>query len=228
MTTLAAAGRILYLNGPGVSSLKTGTVHRVVRPQGKVHDPSTGAELGAYYKDIGAIQIESVEERRATARVRMSCEGMLKGDLIVPNTPKPIVEFSGSPSNLLTPIPHGLSSTILLAKDDRRELAAGQFCFIQLGKRDGVRPGDQFIVFRSYPAFNSNDMDVGGTVASSTYSSMRNGHYRHKQNSMLSGRTLPPRVLGDIVIVEVGEGVSTAKIINSMSEMAPGDLVVKK
>jgi hypothetical protein len=30
------------------------------------------------------------------------------------------------------------------------------------------------------------------------------------------------------VIVEVGEGISTGKIINSLSEMAPGDLVVKK
>ena len=228
-TTLATTGRVVYLNGPGVPSLKIGTVQRVVRPEGKVLDPSTRGELGTYYKDIGTIQIQSVEQKSATARVVLSCEGMLKGDLVVPNKPKPIVEFNGNLSNPLTPVPpRGLSSTILMAKDDARELAAGQFCFIQLGKRDGVKPGDQFIVLRPYPAYDSKDMAVGGTVASSTYSPMSKGSYRHKLNSNLHGRTLPPKVLGDIVIVEVGDAISTGKIINSMSEIEPGDLVVRK
>ena len=228
MTTLATTGQILFLNGPGVSFLKTGSVQRVVRPEGKVRDPLTRVGLGIYYRDVGTIQIKAVQQESATARVLLSCEGMLKGDLIVPNTPKPIIEFSGTRSNLLTPIPRGLSSTILMAKDDARMLAAGQFCFIQLGKRDGVKPGDQFIVLRPYPAFNPMDMVVGGSVAGSTYSQMRNGFNLYRMDAVLNGRTLPPKILGDIVIVEVGEGISTGKIINSMSEMAPGDLVVKK
>jgi len=33
--TLAAEGQVLYLNGPNVSSLKPGTIQRVVRPEGK-------------------------------------------------------------------------------------------------------------------------------------------------------------------------------------------------
>jgi hypothetical protein len=228
MVTLATAGQIVYLNGSGVSALKIGTVQRVVRLEGRVRHPLTRAGLGSYYKDIGTVQIEAVAQEGATARVLLSCEGMLKGDLVVPIKPKPVVEFSGSTSNLLTPIPPGLTGFILLARDDARELAAGHFCFIQLGKRDGVKPGDQFIVFRPYPAFEPKDMVVGATVADSTYSPMRNGFYRYKLDSILSRRTLPPKILGDIVIVEVGEGISTGKIINSLSEMAPGDLVVKK
>ncbi len=228
MTTLVTTGQIIYLNGPGVPLLKTGTVQKVVRPEGKVRAPLTKEMLGVYYKDIGTIQIQSVEQKSATARVLLSCEGMLKGDLIVPNKPKPAVEFKGSLSNLLTPIKPGLSGSILMEKDDARELAAGQFCFIRLGKRDGVKPGDQFIVVRPYPEFDPKDMDVGRSIAGSTDSSMGDGLSQHKLNSILYRRTLPPKVLGDIVIVEVGEGVSAGKIINSLSEIAPGDLVVRK
>jgi len=226
--TLAVPGQILYLNGPRVSSLKTGTVQRVVRLEGSVSDPWTRAILGTYYKDIGTIQIEAVERGSASARVVQSCEGMLKGDLVLPNSPKPVVEFSGSMSNALTPIPHGLSSSILLAKNDTRELSAGQFCFIQLGTRQGVGPGDRFTIFRSQPEFNPRDMDVGGPGIYSNVSPIRGGFSGYNQDSTLKKRTLPPKVLGDLVIVEAGEGFSTGKIVNSMSEIHPGDLVVKR
>jgi hypothetical protein len=227
-TTFGSPGQILYLNGPGVSFLKTGAVQRVIRPEGRVHDPLTSQKLGTYYKDIGTIRIEAVEQESATARILLTCEGMLKGDIVIPNVQKPIVEFSGSLSNALTPLQGGLASQILLGKNDARQMAVGQFCFIQLGRRDGVKPGDRFVVFRPHPAFNAQDMAVAANATDSLYSSVRGGFFGYQLDSMLRDRTLPPKVLGDIVIVEVGEGISTGKIINSMSEIHPGDLVVKR
>jgi hypothetical protein len=70
-------------------------------------------------------------------------------------------------------------------------------------------------------------MDSAGSATDALYSPVR-GFFGHKLDSMLGNRSLPPKVLGDIVIVEVGEGISTGKIINSMSEIHPGDLVVKQ
>jgi hypothetical protein len=225
----ASPGQVLYLNGPGVSAVKAGTVYRVIRPEGRVRDPKTKARLGIYYQDIGAIQIEAVEPKSATARAIMSCRGlMVKGDLVVPSAPRPVVEFSGNKSTAMTPVQGGLSSLILFAKDDAREMAAGQFCFIPLGRRDGVKPGDRFVVFRPHPGYNPNDIDVLGTTVNSTYAPAHNGKYRFKQDSMLHRRVLSPKVLGDIVIVETGEGISTGKIISSLSEIHPGDRVVKK
>jgi hypothetical protein len=228
IATYVTPGRILFLNGPGVSFLKTGSVQKVVRPEGKVRDPLTQKELGTYFRDVGTVRIETVDQESATARVVMSCEGMLKGDLIISNSPKPIVEFNGTPSNPFTALPHGLSSSILFAKNDARNLAAGQFCFIQAGKRDGVKPGDRFIVFRPYPPFNQQDMANAETAADSTYSSIGSSFSGYRMDSILRERTIPPKILGDIVIVEVGEAISTGKIVNSMSEINPGDLVVRR
>ena len=44
----------------------------------------------------------------------------------------------------------------------------------------------------------------------------------------LSDRSLPPTVLGDIIVVQAGDRVSAGKIINSLLEIHLGDLVVKR
>jgi hypothetical protein len=210
--SLATQGQILYLNGPKVPSLKVGEISRVVRPAEMVRDSLTGKEMGVYYQDLGAIRIEAVNRDNAVARVVLSCQGFRKGDLVFPSTPKPMLSFNGELSNKLTQLPeNGIVSSILLGKEDIQNISAGQFCFIGRGSRDGVKPGDRFTVFRSYPPFDSKEMSEG-TVSS----------------SMLGKRKIPPMILGDIVIVDAGDKVSAGKVINSLSEMHPGDFVVKR
>ena len=227
--TLAAQGQIVYLNGPKVSSLKPGTIQRVVRPEGKVRDPLTGNNLGFYYMDLGTIRIEAVEQDRAKAIVQISCNGILKGDIVLPYVPKPTVAFGGELSNDLTSLPdNGLASSILLGKDDVQELGSGSICFLGLGGRDGIKPGDRFTVFRSYPEFNARDMDTWGKGTNRSYSPLRGMAYRFKLNSLLGARKISPQILGDIIVVEAGENFSTGKVVNSLSEMHIGDLIVKK
>jgi len=227
--TLAVQGQIIHLNGPKVSSLKPGTVQRVVRPEGKVRDPLTGDHLGFYYLDIGTIRIEAVEQDKAKATVQISCGGILKGDLVIPFAPKPAVEFSGDLSNSLTLLPdHGLVTSILLGKDDVKELGSGTICFLGVGGRDGIKPGDRFTVFRTSPEFNSRDLDTWGKGTNRSYAPMRGIAYRFKLRSLLRERKISPQILGDIVVVETGESISTGKVVNSLSEIHIGDLVVKK
>ena len=229
IAAFAAQGQILQLNGPGVSGLKPGTIQRVVRPEGRVKDPLSGDKLGFYYKDIGTIRIERVDGDKAMASVQVSCRDMLKGDVVLPFTPKPNVEFGGDLSTALTPLPdNGLVSSILLGKDDARQIATGNFCFLGLGSRDGVKSGDRFTVFRSQPGFNPQDMDVAGTASDRSYSSIANYSYRFKLNGLLHNRKLVPKILGDIIVVDVGERISTGKVINSISEMHVGDFIVKR
>jgi hypothetical protein len=227
--TLAVEGQILYLNGAKVSSLKVGDILRVVRPEGKVRDPLAGGSLGYYYRDMGTIKVGTVEGKQATARVLTSCQEILKGDVVLPFAVKPEVEFSGEMSSDTTVLPEqGLASSILLGKNDLRQLAAGSICFLGLGARDGVRAGDRFIVFRPYPKFNSGDMAFAGNHADATYSSMSRWSYRFDLNMLLRSRKLPPQILGDIIVLEAGEKTSTGKVVNSLSEITVGDLIVKK
>jgi hypothetical protein len=229
MLTLATQGRIVYLNGSRVGLLKVGETSRVVRPGEKVYDPITGAEMGIHYKDLGTIRIEAVDRESASARVVSSCSGLMKGDLVIPVTPRPAVKFIGDMSNILTPLPgNGLISSILMEKDKSETLGAGHICFIGLGKRDGVNPGDRFTIYRPVPPFNPQDMAMERTDVYSPYASLRELIERYRMNSKLGNRKVPMEVLGDYVVVEVGERSSAGKIVNSLREIRLGDYVVKR
>jgi hypothetical protein len=226
---LATQGQLVFLNGPGTGLLRVGEVKRVIRPEGKIRDPLTGSELGAYYRDLGTIRIEAVNSGSATARVVFSCSEMLKGDLVRPYISKPAVQFSGNMSNALTPIPENAPEGLILAgKNNLNQLAAGQFCFIGLGGRDGVKPGDRFTIFRPYPAFNPGDMMMAETGRFRNYGSAWDQGVRYKATAKLHKRVLPRMVLGDMVIVETGDKISAGRIVNSMTEIHPGDFVVKR
>lgn len=227
--TLASSHQRLHLNGPNISALTAGSLQRVVRPEGKIRDMRAGSSTGLYYLDIGTIRIEGVDKNHATARIVHSCQEMVKGDLVIPYAEKPMVQFDGILSKDSTPMPQdGLVGSITFGKADAKQLAAGNFCFVNLGRSDGVRAGDRFMVFRPSPAFDFKDLSVLTPGPDGSYGTMRGPAYQFKLKSLLGNRTLPPIILGDIVIVEAGETFSSGKIIHSLSEIRPGDFIVKR
>ena len=222
-------GTLLYVNGPGVPALKIGELYSVVRPEGKLKDPVTGDAVGVYHKELGTVRIEAARNDGATASVVYSCGVMLKGDLLVPASAKPPVKFDGKPSDHLTPYnPQGLQSTIVIGKDGIQEMGAGDFCFLALGSRDGIKPGDRFTIYRPQPPFDARHLEVDGSMAGLSYERARGISYRRVLTDALSRRSVPPRVLGDLVVVDVSETAAAAKIVNSLAEVHVGDVVVRR
>jgi hypothetical protein len=54
------------------------------------------------------------------------------------------------------------------------------------------------------------------------------GEYNHRIAKLLENRKLPPRPMGDLIVVDSGNHTATVKIINSLYEILPGDIVVKR
>ncbi len=213
----SSESELVYLNGPGLASLKAGEIYRVVRPEGTV--PGRNGDYAIYYKGLGTVRIQRVDSNAVLAMVQMSCRPIMKGDLVIPLADTVPVEFNGTLSNKWTPFPPpgGLVSQIVLGKDYLHNMASGDFCFIGVGTSDGVKPGDTFTIYRLPPPFNPGDLSVA-------YS----GHYDPKMVEMLRNRTLPPHPVGDLVVVEAGETTSAARIVNSLVEAIPGDLVIRR
>jgi len=226
---LATANGLVYLGGPGVSSLKPGETYWVSRAEGIIRDGLTQEVIGIYYEELGTVRIQATGKGTSTAVVLNACQPMMKGDLILPAAKRTVVNFTGELSNRLTPFPHdGLASSIILGKNDAHEMAVGQFCFIGVGARDGVKLGDRFTVYREQPPFDARDLLISGSGANLSYEKLRPGKYPSALAATLSGRTLPPRTLGDLVVVDVGETTAAARIVNSKEEIRLGDLVVRR
>jgi hypothetical protein len=142
---------------------------------------------------------------------------------------RPVVAFKGELSDRNTPFPkEGLASSIVLGKEDLREMAAGHFCFIAVGSREGVKPGDRFTIYRPQPPFDPQDLSATGAHSMTSYESFQTRRRLAEVIDVLSNRRVPPRVVGDILIVDVGETTSAAKIIYSRSEVHLGDIVVRR
>lgn len=229
LVNYSSPGKLLYLSGPGVASAKVGELYSVVRPEGRIRHPATGERIGIYHKELGSVRIEAVRPDGATAAVISACNAILKGDLLVPPVARPSVEFGGKPSDALTPYPsQGLIGEIVLGKDGIKEMGAGNICFLELGSRDGVKPGDRFTIYRRQPAFDAKRLGSEGSLAGYSYKRYATGEYRALLMSALKRRHIPPRVMGDLVVLDVQETTSAAKIIQSRSEIHVGDIVVRR
>ncbi len=248
LTTFVTEGAIVYLNGSGLKSAKAGDTYRVVRAEAKIRDRLTQRFIGHYYKEVGTVRIESLRGDAATASVLKNCDLMFKGDFLLPVVEKTTVKFTGEKSERLTPHPEeGLASSIVLGKNDAREMSAGHVCFIAIGTRDGVKVGDRFTIYRVQPPFDPKDLIVNsahvrsgieeiqssgnrvGSISSPTqYEGLHSGRYRAEVIQKLRERSIPHRVMGDLVVVEAGETTAVAKIINSRAEIHLGDVVVRR
>jgi hypothetical protein len=226
ISAMGHEGTIVYLGGSGLVNLKPGEKYAVIRPEGNLRIREE--ETAIYYSELGTIRIETVDAKNAAALVLVSCQAFHKGDLVVPPTERKPVEFHGNLSTRLTSFPEdGLVSTILLGKDDLRELAEGHFCLIGAGEREGVKLGDRFTIYRMAPAFDPKDINVAGQGRARMYRMWRPDSDPELMDS-LAERGLPPRPLGDIVVVDVGATTATARIINSLAEIHPGDIVARR
>jgi hypothetical protein len=229
LTTFLSARSLVYVSGPAAARAKVGETFKVVRPEGKIRDANTGRPVGIYHKEIGQIRIQVAGRENATGTVLRSCSPIFKGDALVPVTDKATVDYRGPVSTALSQVPEGgLASSILVARDDAREISTGQFCFIGVGARDSVKLGDRFTVYRLHPKFDPNDLVVNKSHSMTSYAPAQTTRYRQEIVQLLTARKLPPRILGDLVVVEVGEGTSAVKVVSSRMEMHVGDLVVRK
>jgi hypothetical protein len=228
LRALAALGSLVYLNGPGVSSLKQSESYRIVRPEGELQDPSGLESAGIYYRQLGIARVESTGGDVATAVITGICRPIAKGDILLPLKPVSPVTYKGKLADRSTPFEEGLTSAILLGQDDNKMLGTGQSCFIGVGSLDGVHPGDHFTIYRPQPPFDSSFTDGTGAGTYASYQKVEGGGYNHRVGKLLENRKLPPRPLGDLIVVDAGNHTATATIINSIYEIIPGDIVVKR
>jgi len=231
LSVFAAERNVAYLNGRALESAKVGERYRVVRPEGVLRQPLTRDPIGTYYRTLGTLQIQSLLSDSAIATVHSSCDVILKGDIVIPEKSVAPVKFTADKSDALTPYPpQGLGSTILIGYEDLRFLGTGQFCFIGVGARDGVKPGDRFTIYRPQPRFDPKDLILNKRHSGTSYQTSA-GSGNMSEDALVSRmeeRLLPYRVMGDLVVVDVEETTAAAKIIFSRFEIAPGDLVVRR
>lgn len=216
---------ILFLGGPG---LREGERYSVVR---QVLDPNIEdsspeqrkklARLGKLYDEVGWVTVQAVRDGSTIATLDFVCDTVVPGDILVPYQEKPKLEprLKDQPLNQYA-ASSGVTGHILGSKGFVGLLGTGSIVYMDFGAARGAKVGDYLYIRRGYADSDLNKLDqlsdrVPKGVAIDAANPVKVDAGAQKK--------LPPRVLGEIVLLNVGNQASTGMILRAFAEVQLGD-----
>ena len=239
---------VIFLNAGGESGIKVGDMLSVVRPRGQVQTRWTNKNggLGYYVQEVGAIEVIRVKRDVAVAKVKVSCDNFVLGDVLVPMDERVAPDYRQREALDLFSDPTGKAMGRLFMARGTGELIAKEFVvYIDLGEEDNVKVGDYLTIFRwlneGNVTFGYWGESVSARDAGFESDAFRGGKFSNqaasKSGSTAEGRVITTikakegrpddlrRVVGEMVILNVKERTATALVTRNVGEIHPGDWV---
>lgn len=158
----ATIGDLVYVHGGVNSGLVAGENYLVVEPMELVEHPVTGATMGRQYDYIGQVRILCTEDGRSRAIVTQVCREIPIGARLkpIPQLPIPIARVPDMAQWCDAPTGKA-SGYIVESRDWELGLVEGNLVQIDLGRDEGLQPGDFLTVTRPSPLRNQPPMILG-------------------------------------------------------------------
>jgi hypothetical protein len=194
--SMMAEEDVVYLRMDPSQQVKVGDRLTVARAGLRLTNPWTRRGAGRVLYAAGVLEVGRLSGEVAIARVIYSCDPITLGDRVLPFSMPPFPPAD----KVAQPTTRQVEGTIIDAARQQHHVALQQIVFMDVGKAQGVNPGDVFAIYRpSLPVINPS---TGETVR------------------------IPPERRGEATVLRVTETTSTAVISESSNDSSPGDLVV--
>jgi hypothetical protein len=251
-----ATGQFVYIDAGSQQGVREGQEFHIIRPRGwveKVYRQKKG-NLGVFIQEIGELRVVRVKENVSVAQITFSCDPILLGDLLtgLPDRVSPVAkseiiidrfsDTNGKPTG-----------RVMMARDGREMVTVGDLVYIDIGAEDKASLGDYVTIYRKVGTGNLFDIKNeelarrsdegfaseqfrGGTFSMQAQRSKdvrdEPGQYRHspiKTSEIKDKRpTMPRKVVGEAMIVNVQVRTATAIIMRAVQEVHTGDFVELK
>lgn len=240
-------GNNLYISLGANQGVKVGDMFAVVRPRGKFRSKfSKKGNLGILVQEVGAVEVISVKQDVSVARVAVSCDNFLLGDLVQPIPQRMSPLFMQRPAlDVFADSSGKMTGKIVLARGGLEMPGREQVVYIDLGQEDNVKVGDYFTIFRPLGEGNlfiSDEDEITAARDRGFQSSEYNGGKfsigaTRRKNENASGDVINleeakqdrpnnlRKVVGELVIINVKERTATAVIVRTAQEIHTGDMV---
>lgn len=188
-----SAGDWVIVNIGPKEGVKVGDQFSILRPTRKVHHPLRGGRLGILVLNVGRLEIKEVMENSSKAEIAYSYTSVAKGDCLIPYQ-TPVFPFDLKPEPASTKV----KGCIVVSRDEKGALGGRDIVYIDLGAKQGIKPGDIFSISRP-------DVMPRGLVP--------------------RGAQPPSTLMGELVVLRSTEQASTGLILESSGEIERGDRV---
>lgn len=236
----------VYLNTGSGKGVQVGDLMSVVRPRGEVNTRWTRkGDLGFYVQEVGALEIVRVKADASVARIKVSCDAFLLGDVVQPTPQRTSpMHVSQGPLDLFSEPSGKATGRLFMARDGQEAITRDQIVYIDLGAEDNVQVGDRLTVFRPLGKGNILKGDQSESVSArdegyqsneyrggkfSNQAGRRSGEQAEGRvvttKKAKAGRPVLRKIVGEIVVLNVKEKTATAVITKTAQEIHTGDWV---
>ncbi|QWV94957.1 LysM peptidoglycan-binding domain-containing protein [Geomonas oryzisoli] len=192
---MAGTDDIVYTDIGRVQGSNAGDRYQIFKKIGPVSHPVTNVILGQQVMPLGELQLSELEENASKAIVTKSFQEISAGSFLLPYQERKLTIPLKSADRDLT-------GYIVQTQTGNKVLAVNDVVFLDLGKAQGVQPGNMLYIVR--------DVVVDQRYANAKI------------------EKLPVEVLGALVVVSTGMNSSTAVIVKSVDTVYRGDRVEMK
>jgi hypothetical protein len=194
-------GEPVYLRSRSKSSFSVGEEFSLVRPANKIFRTTryNGEHwairaLGKPFEDVGKVTVTNVTPEGAVAEVNYTCTPVVGGDIAMVYQPRPIPTYVPKELDRFA-LPNGNKvGVIAAARTNYSSLMLGDIVYLNLGKKDGVEPGQRYRVY----------------------------FIRYKTSVSLGTPPTPRETVGEVIVLSTQEKSSAAIIINAKRNIDVG------
>ncbi len=237
----------MYINMGRDKGVSVGDTFSVIRPRGKVNSKWTNkGDIGFWVQELGTLEVVDVKQQVSVARVKLSCDTFLLGDLVqlTPQRVSPIYkEFAAM--NRFGDASGKATGRILMSREGAEALARDFIVYVDLGADDNVRVGDRLTIFRPLKMGNLTRNPDKESITSRDYG-FQSDIYKGGKFSNQAGRKSGDRargneittaaakkgrpdwlrkVVGEAIVLNVKEKTATVVITRTGQEIHTGDWV---
>ena len=185
----------VYIKAPKGEVPIAGDVYRVIRKVKRVIHPKTGKPIGDLIRNLGVIKVIEVKDDLIAADIVRSIDYITKGDQIIPRAQAQEVPGNKAQERLR------LLGYIVETSDGKVANAQFDIVYIDMGRMEGVIPGDNFLIYRE---------------------GKKTKGYANEEE-VLSAEVL----IGSLKILTSQENTSTALVVKSSDTIEKGSIVEK-
>jgi len=252
--TTFSTGELVFISAGAQQGVKVGQEFQVVRPRGRFTTKLTrkAGSLGVYTQEIGRLRVTVVKDRMSVAEVTNGCDTILLGDLLrnVPNRVSPSANNTPDLDRFADPTGKQ-NGRIVLARDAREMISRHQIVYIDLGTEDNLKEGDRLTVYRPAGTGNITRHKDEEVTPSASYGfeseAFRGGKFSIQAQRVQNPNrgdmhgpmtttpkvkrrrpTMPRKIVGEIVVLDVQARTATAVITRVAQEIHTGDFVEVK
>lgn len=185
----------VYIKVPKGETPLIGDSYAIVKRIKKVIHPKTGRSIGNLIRVLGTLKIVDVGENLVSADIIRSVDYISKGDRLIPYKPSSEAAFEMTSEKTI------LRGYIVETNDDKEAIGQFDIVYIDRGRRDGISPGDNFLIYRE-----------GGKTS---------GYFQAEKPASTE------ITVGRLRILSTQENTSTAEVIKSSDTIERGYIVEK-